>query len=49
VPKYDILQDRILAESDEAAFLAAFRNSLQRDTCTLVIYAGLRQNDLLGL
>lgn len=49
LPKFDNIQDRILPDADVTVFLNAFRNSLQRDICTVVLYSGLRQNDVLGL
>jgi len=49
LPAFDNVQNTILADADVDRFLAAFRNSLQRDICTVVLYTGLRQNDALGL
>jgi len=49
VPAFDNVQDRILRYEDEDRFLLAFRNSLQRDVAAVVLYTGLRQNDVLGL
>lgn len=47
LPVYDNTQDRVCEDVD--LFLRCFRNSLQRDICTVVLYSGLRQNDVLGL
>lgn len=49
LPKVDNIQDRILPDEDVERFLSCFRNTLQRDICTVVLYTGLRQNDVLGL
>jgi integrase len=49
LPKVDNIQDRILEDVDVDKFLRGFRNSVQRDICTVVLFTGLRQNDVLGL
>lgn len=49
LPRFDNIQDLILKPDDEERFLRGFRNSLQRDIATVVLYTGLRQNDVLGL
>lgn len=49
MPKVDNIQDRILSDEHVGRFLNAFRIDLQRDICTVVLYTGLRQNDVLGL
>lgn len=49
LPKFDNIQDKILPEADVDTFLRSFRNGLQRDICTVVLYTGLRQNDVFGL
>lgn len=49
LPKFDNIQNRILADADVDRFLGSFRNSLQRDICKVVLYTGLRQNDVFGL
>ncbi len=49
LPKFDNTQDLILEFEKAERFFASFRNSLQRDIATLVIFTGLRQNDVFGL
>ena len=49
LPKFDNIQDKILHDADVDVFLRSFRNGLQRDICTVVLYTGLRQNDVFGL
>ena len=49
LPKFDNVQNRILPDADVERFLLCFRNGLQRDICTVVLYTGLRQNDVFGL
>lgn len=49
MPSFDNIQDKVLHLEDEAKFLAGFRNSLQKEVALVVLYTGLRQNDVLGL
>jgi integrase len=49
LPSADNVQDRVLEVEDWDRFFKGFRNSLQRDICTVVLFTGLRQNDVLGL
>ncbi len=51
-PRFDNVQNKVLARLDEPAFLAAFdkdQGQMARDICILVLNTGLRQNDALGL
>lgn len=49
LPKFDNTQDRVLQLEDWERFFRGFRNTLQRDICEVVLFTGLRQNDILGL
>lgn len=49
LPRFDNIQDKILLDADVDLFLRSFRNGLQRDICTVVLYTGFRQNDVFGL
>lgn len=49
LPGFDNVQNKVLHLEDETTFLSAFRNGLQRDVALVVLYTGLRQNDVLGL
>src|SRR5262249_28746322 len=48
-PRIDNLQDKILFETDEAKFLAAFQSDWCRDICELILNTGLSQKDALNL
>lgn len=49
LPKFDNTQDRVLQLEDWERFFRGFRNTLQREICEVVLFTGLRQNDILGL
>jgi integrase len=49
LPRFDNVQDAVLEMHQADLFFASFRNSLQRDIATVVIFTGLRQKDILGL
>ena len=48
-PKFDNVQNKVLAYEDEPLFFASFESDWARDICLLVLNTGLRQNDALGL
>lgn len=49
LPKFDNVQDKVLPLEEWERFFRGFRNRLQREICTVVLFTGLRQNDVLGL
>ena len=48
-PTFDNVQNRLLRREDEADFFANMHSEWARDICRMVLYTGLRQNDLMGL
>lgn len=49
MPKINNIQNRILAESDETAFLAAFESDWSRDIAEFVLNTGMSQKDVLTM
>lgn len=48
-PKFDNVQNRILAPEDEAKLFANMHSDWARDVCRMALYSGLRQNDIMRL
>jgi integrase len=48
-PQIDNIQDRILKREDEKKFFDNMHSEWARDVCTMALYSGLRQNDIMNL